>query len=143
MPKLFRSMISENGKPKVGTESKMLGVRIAPNPNADIPVDGNGHVQPQTGGMSVRSNWRKLPYFLIPKRLRPLVPKACGSNNLVCWSIGTGPFLSGDLTNNLLFRPDPDDATVHGFVEPKDEMSIEELQDALAQTRDQWVNGED
>ena len=138
MLKVFRSMLADGGKPNVGSESKMLGVRVASNPQADIPVDGNGDVHPATGGMSVAPDWRKLPSFLIPKRLKPLIPDACGSNNLVFWSMGDGPFEENDLTDKLRFRPDPDDPANHGFVEPNALMIIDHFQKALAETRDQW-----
>jgi hypothetical protein len=53
MPKIYRTMLADGGKPKVGSASKLLGVRFAPNPRADIPVDEHGNVHPETGGMSV------------------------------------------------------------------------------------------
>ena len=139
MPKIYRTMLADGGKPKVGSESKMLGVRIAPTPQADIPVDEQGVVYPQTGGMSVAPEWRKLPYFLVPKRLRALRPDARGSNQLACWTLGQGAFKQGDLSDNLVLRPDPNGLARHGLVEPKVEMSIETFQEALAKTRDRWV----
>ena len=139
MPKIYRTMLTDGGKPKVGSESKMLGVRIAPNPHADIPVDEHGNVHPETGGMSVAPAWRKLPYFLIPKRLKALRPDACGSNHVACWSLGEGLFKQGDMSDKLVLRPDPEDPARHGFVEPKGEMSIDTYQDALAETREHWV----
>ena len=142
MPKIFRSMLAENGKPKVGSASKMLGVRVPPNPEPDLPVDGNGDVHPKSGGMSVVPDWRSLPDFLIPKRLRALRPDASGSNNLVCWSLGDGAFDEVDLTEKLRLRPDPDDPAGHGFVEPNHTMTVQRFQESLAETRDQWIKDE-
>lgn len=132
MPKICRSMLEDGGKPKVGPEGKMLGVRVAPDPRPDIAADANGNVHPHSGGMSVAPHWRELPSFLIPKRLKSLVPDACGSNKLVCWTTGQGEFVEGNLNNDLRLRPDPKDPLSHGFVEPAREMKIDDLQLALA-----------
>jgi hypothetical protein len=139
MPKIYRTMLADGGKPKVGSESKMLGVRIAPTPRPDIPVDQAGNVHPDTGGMSVVPDWRELPYFLVPMRLKAVRPDARGSNQLTCWSLGEGLFEVGSLADKLVLRPDSNDPTAHGFVEPSDVMSIENYQEALAETQDQWV----
>jgi hypothetical protein len=139
MPKICRSMVEDVGKPMVGPEGRMLGVRVAPNPQPDIPVDPNGNVQPNSGGMSVAPEW---PYFLVPRRLRAIRSDARGRNDLVCWSMSEGPFERGDISDGLLLRPDPDNPSKHGFVEPAREMSIDEFQECLAQTRDQWVRDE-
>ncbi|MBI3821473.1 MAG: hypothetical protein HY289_02210 [Planctomycetes bacterium] len=139
MPKIFRSMHDDGGKPKVGSGSKMLGVRGPPDPHADLPVDPNGNVHPQTGGMSVAPDWRKRPYFLVPMRLRSLVPRARGSNDLDCWRLGDGDFETVALTDKLDLRIDQGQPLNHGVVEPKLNMSIVDFQDALAQTCDLWV----
>jgi hypothetical protein len=42
MPTIYRSMKqAEDGLPVVGSNSKELGVRVPPNPNADVDLDGN------------------------------------------------------------------------------------------------------
>jgi hypothetical protein len=132
-------MFAEGGKPKVGSESKMLGVRITPNPHADIPVDGNGNVHPETGGMSVAPAWRKLPWHLIPRRLDR---RGCGHDDLVCWRFGDGDFEIGNLNDDLVLRPDPNQLDKHGVVEPARLMAIAEYQGALAATCDQWIKDE-
>ena len=142
MPKICRSMLADGDKPQIGNGSKMLGVRMAPDPNPDILADAKGKVSPQTGGMSVAPEWQKLPHHLIPKRFRDLFPRASGSNHLVLWTMGTGPFLTGPLTKDLDFRQDPGNLVTHGFVEPPQEMSADEFQNALAATQDQWVKDE-
>ncbi len=100
MPKICRSMLEDGGTPKVGSGGKLLGVRLSTDP-PDIRVDPNGDVHPNTGGMSVAPEWRKLPSFLIPRRLKPLLPDACGSNKLVCWTMGEGRFEEGDVNSEL------------------------------------------
>jgi hypothetical protein len=135
-------MLADGDQPKVGNESKMLGVRIAPHPQADIAVDPNGDVHPNTGGMSVAPDWRQLPYFLIPRRLKALIPDARGSNHLVCWTLGQGLFEAGLLTNELALRLDPDKPEAHGFVEPSQSVNIHAYQAAIAQTQSNWTREE-
>jgi hypothetical protein len=135
-------MLEDDGKPMIGSESKMLGVRVAPNPNADIPVDGNGDVQPLTGGMSVAPAWRNLPLHLISRRLQRFVPRARGHDDLVCWRLGQGEFKGADVSADLVLRPDPSKPNEHGFVEPSQVMTAAAYQGALAATRDTWVRDE-
>ena len=142
MPKIFRSMLEDGGKPKVGSASKMLGVRVAPNTPPDIPVDGNGDVHPKSGGMSVAPDWRKLPDHLIPRRLKQFIPRARGRDDLVCWRLGDLDFLDGQPIGLLVLRVDPARTDKHGFVEPASLMSIVDYQCALASTRDDWIPDE-
>src|SRR5882724_10350350 len=107
MPTVYRSMFADQGKPRVGKGNRTLGIRIAPDPHADIPVDAHGHVQPGSGGMSVAPGWRQLTFFLIPERLKPEVPGARGSNDLVCWRLGEGPFAAAEVAKDLSLRLDP------------------------------------
>ena len=139
MPKIYRTMLDDGGKPKVGSKSKMLGVRIAPNPHPDIPVDVHGNVHPATGGMSVAPEWKKLPWHLIPRRLHP---KGRGGNDLICWRFSDGEFDKDALNAALALRPDPGGPAKHGFVEPSHVMTIGEYQAALAATRDDWIQDE-
>lgn len=139
MPKIFRSMLEDGGKPKVGSEGKLLGVRIAPDPRPDIAADGNGAVHPKTGGMSVAPDWRKLPDHLIP---RGLIPRARGRDDLVCWRLGDLEFLDGQPIGSLVLRVDPAPSDKHGFIEPAKLMSIVDYQSALAATRDYWIRDE-
>ncbi|MCI0681285.1 MAG: hypothetical protein L0Y71_04205 [Gemmataceae bacterium] len=142
MPQVYRSMLADGGKPKVGAQSKMLGVRVQPHANADIVVDDQGNVHPNTGGMSVAPGWRQLPSFLIPKRLRHLAPDACGRNQLVCWQMGEGAFVAARLADDLQLQPDADKPMVHGVIEPAQSMSIAQYQSSLAATRDHWMQDE-
>jgi hypothetical protein len=136
MPRLFRSMIAEDGKPKVGAEAKMLGVRVAPHPHPDIPVDPTGIVNPNSGGMSVAPEWRKLPWHLIPKRLHP---RGRAHSDVKCWRLGDGEFKDGAVNPDLFFRLDPAAPEKHGVVEPARTMTIAEYQAALAATRNDWA----
>ena len=142
MPKIFRSMLADGGKPKVGSKGKLLGVRIPPDPNADLPVDPNGKVQPQTGGMSVAPDWRKLPDHLIPRRLKRLIPRARGRDDLVCWRLGDAEFLDCQCIALLVLRVDPAQPDKQGFIEPASPMSIADYRSALASTRDDWIPDE-
>lgn len=47
MPQVFRPMIvnEQDGLPLVGTESKRLGVRVPPNPHADVASVGSVQVK--------------------------------------------------------------------------------------------------
>lgn len=139
MPKICRSMLEDGGKPKVGPEGKMLGVRVAPDPRPDIAADANGNVHPHSGGMSVAPHWRKLPWHLIPKRLDP---RGRGNDDLICWRFGQGTFADGKISDDLAFRIDPKQPHRHGTVEPVRIMALTEYQTALAATRDDWVRDE-
>ena len=45
MPTIYRAMKrADDGLPAVGSNSKELGVRVPPNPNAEIDLDENGNV---------------------------------------------------------------------------------------------------
>lgn len=113
----------------------MLGVKAGSEEYDDIAPDESGNVHPRTGGMSVAPSWRELPQHRIPKRLRSLCPKARGSNDLVVWSMGEGPFQSEAITTQLNLRVDKPG---HGMLEPASTMPLDEYERALADTSDQW-----
>jgi hypothetical protein len=137
MPLIYRAMTRDNdGRPKVGTTARTLGVRLPPDPKPDITPDSNGVVRPGTGGMSVAPAWRRLPLYRIPRRLRHLVPQAHGKDEDACWTMGDGPFADGTLAAGLALRVD---SARHGLVEPDGEMTVEAYQEALAATRDHWT----
>src|SRR5262245_45755118 len=102
MPTIFRTMKrADDSLPVVGSNSKELGVRVSPNPNADIDLDANNCVILNGKGLSVAANWRDLLPHLIPKRLKPLSPDAAGPNTLTCYKMGTGVFAAGTVSNDL------------------------------------------
>lgn len=144
MPRFYRSMLIEDGKPKVGAGGKLLGVRVPPvvgNAKPDLEPGENGIVQPRSGGMSVRSNWRQLPLHLIPRRLNSVttgITEATGSNALHCWRFGEGDFADDIISGSLCLRVD-NPSGGHGVVEPIDAMHIDEFQSQLATTRSDWT----
>jgi hypothetical protein len=91
--------------------------------------------------MSVGPSLRDLPVTLVPKRLKHVVLGANGSNSHRCWRVGDGLYEPGPVARGLQLRIDVDG--IHGFVEPSAQTNIDEYQQALAATRDQWVIGED
>jgi hypothetical protein len=140
LPLLYRVMFADGDAPLVGTGSNCLGVRDGLTP--EIPVDTDGTVRPDTGGMSVSPSLECLPIHLIPKRLRQLFPGATGSNNkptLVPWHIGEGPFAAAAVTDDLTFRLDPRSPDRHGFIEPARPMDYNAYKAALTATRSLWV----
>jgi hypothetical protein len=81
MPTIYRAMKrSDDGRPVIGSGSNELGVRVPPNPHADIETDDDGNVLLNENGMSVVDNWRSLLPHLIPKRLKSVFAGATGSN---------------------------------------------------------------
>ena len=134
MPKIYRGMKQEQGKPALGAAATTLGARV---PN-DIEADAGGLVHPGTGGMSVSPTLRTLPYFCVPERLQMIYPRARGRNDLAVWSMGTGDFAEGSVTENLNLRPDPAN-TKHGLVEPASSMTLDDYQNALAATQEAWI----
>lgn len=135
-------MLADGDKPRIGVEFGMLGARTPPNPLVDIPVDSAGMVHSGTGGISVAPELKNLPMLLIPARLKHLFPKARGNDELVCWRWGDGSFKGSAVSPGLVFRPDPKKPNKHGFVEPANSMLIDQYQQALAETQDQWVRDE-
>jgi len=127
--------VDADKKLKTGSTGRTLGVRTD-----EIPVDDNGRILPETGGMSVSPNWRALAPWRIPKRLSSKSPGACGKNADECWRHGSGAFEIGPVNAQLFLRPND---TSHGLVEPAHEMSIAEYRSALELTRDDWVIDED
>ncbi len=133
MSGIFRSMIADGNMPTVGSASKMLGVR---DDGYDIPIEPNGNVRPHTGGLSVSPDWRSLPPFLVPHRLRTMINSARGSNRLACFRLDVLPFQEVQITELLVLRPNTSE---HGTIEPSRDMLLSEFQDALAVTRESWI----
>jgi hypothetical protein len=132
-------MIHADDVPIVGSGKNLLGVRVPPDPQADIRPDGGGNVHPGASGMSVAPRWRDLPYFLIPKRLKELVPDARGRNDLVCFRCGEGNFVESSITEKLTLKPD---RPTHATVQPANTMPLADYQNAIAATCDGWTKDE-
>src|SRR5438045_1624133 len=121
MPLIFRTMFAdESGRPRIGGKKCNLGVRVAPETPADIQVAQDQTVRPGAGGMSVAPQWRRLPFFLIPRRLKEMVAGATGNNQTFCWKMGDGPFTMAVVADGLQLKPENDH---HGLVEPDDQMA--------------------
>ncbi len=45
VPLIFRSMLTDAGKPLIGSDNNQLGVRTKPHPRPDIPVTGDSQAQ--------------------------------------------------------------------------------------------------
>src|ERR1700733_11564722 len=89
MPLVYRVMKKDDdGLPTLSPTS--LGARPG-----DVDVDGGNNVQVNGKGMSVSPNWRDININRIPKRLRPKLPGAGGSNNTFCFRAGLGLFQQG------------------------------------------------
>ena len=140
---MYRAMLADGGRPRVGPSALTLGVRVPPDEHADLAVGAEGMVEPRTGGMSVAPAWRRLPVHRIPRRLRGKFPRAAGKNDVFLWRMGDGPFTEGPFADRLLFRTDPEQPNAHGFVEPGATMPVGEYQEALAATRERWVIDEE
>lgn len=135
MPKIYRVMREEHGKPAVGPSSSKLGVRVPD----DIPTDDAGLVHPGTEGMSVAPSLATLPERMLPKRFRKQgFPAARGNDSAFVWTMGEGPFVAGKVAPGLALRPDPEAPERHGFVEPERPVPLEQYETALSVTRDLW-----
>ena len=126
---------ADDGLPLFGQRSRELGVRVPPDPNADIDVDSNGEIVMNGKGMSVADHWQSLPPHLIPKRLRDRARGAIGSNATSCYRLGEGPFSASPINDRLILAVDSDR---HGLICPSEAMTMESFQSALAGTRLQW-----
>ena len=124
--RLYRSMKeAADGSPVVGPSARMLGVRPGGSPTPDVlatkPTD---LVQPGQGGMSVAPHD---PMYLQRHR-RPVSLGGLGLDPV--WYIEIE-----DLKPDLAFRQDK---AKHGVIEPKQAMTLQEFQDALARTGSHW-----
>ena len=117
--------------PTVGDDAQSLGVRVL----GDIVPDKSGAVHPGPHGMSVAPSLRALPLHRIPKRLRPIVPAARGSDHLHIWTIGTEAFASGPACTGLHLTVDNDH---HGTVGPDAAIALAGFRAALAATQHGW-----
>jgi hypothetical protein len=114
----------EDGLPKPGSSARTLGARC----NIDIPINEDGFVEPEMGGMSVSPPPpENLPYIRRP-------PKYGGTGKDPVWAVDTDK-----LPEELGYRPDPERPDEHGFIEPSRRMVFEEYQRAIHATRGLWT----
>ena len=134
MARVFRTMLADGHRPRVGDGDDMLGVRTG----IDVKPDNAGNVAPGKG-MSVGRAWHELPFKRIPRRLEDKMPNGfpipMGSNETCIWQMGDGPFADGDLENGLRLRVTQ---PKHAQIEPGAVMPLVELQKRLAGTVDAW-----
>jgi hypothetical protein len=102
-----------------GPTARTLGVR----PGDDIPVV-SGRVRPGTGGMSVAPD----SPMNLPDHRRP--PSLGGTGKDPVWAMTID-----SLGDDLVFHQDRPN---HGLFEPAREMSIDDLQRALADLASKW-----
>lgn len=135
MAQVFRSMLKEDERPKIGNDDNMLGVRVPPHVRADIFPDLHGQVPPNAGGLSVNKDWRKMLLNHIPTRFNNIVAGARGGDRKAIWTSGSGDFVDGRFSPGLQLRVD---GANHGLVEPEIVMDMATYQDYLAATGDSW-----
>jgi len=123
MSKLFRAMkCDENNLPLLGQSASKLGVR----PNKDIPIDAQGYVHPQTGGMSVTVD----DVMCLPPHRRP--PDFNGTGKDPVFSINKEQ-LPRTLTARQQGSPH------HYLIEPSDTCIFAQYEAHLFSTRPNWV----
>jgi hypothetical protein len=133
MPLVFRVMKKDaDGLPTLSPTS--LGVRPV-----DVDVDGANNVQVNGKGMSVSPSWRVININRVPKRLRPKLAGAGGSNNTFCFRTGAGPFEQGPFANGLTLEPD---SATHGNIAPDIVVPFATYQRDLEATRQGWQEDE-
>ncbi len=134
MPTVYRVMRKEaDNLPTVSQTS--LGVR----PGTDIDFDSQNNVLVNGKGMSVAPNWRNININRIPKRMRPLLAGAGGSNTWFCFRTGSGSFQQGEFATGLTLEPD---SATHGNVAPVQVVPLTTYEADLAATRLDWVEDE-
>jgi hypothetical protein len=112
-----------DGSPVIGESARTLGARRG----IDIELDEDAFIAPEIGGMSVSPGGPEN----LPRHRRP--PEWGGTGLDPVWRIS-----GSDLGEDLLYRPDPLDPDVHGFIEPARAMAFDEYQALLVQTRSKW-----
>ena len=122
MALLYRAMIRDaDGAPAIGNSARELGIRLV----LDIEVDDESMVEPLTGGMSVS---HEVEY--LPAHRRPRDHGGTGPDPL--WVIDEESLVEG------LVRRDDHELEGHAFVEPAWRMRLDDYEDLLALTRDDW-----
>jgi hypothetical protein len=121
---MFRAMKAEpDDLPKVGRSGRELGIRTV-GPIRDLPVGGDGMVEPKTGGMSVALDAaRNLP--------KPRLPRSLGGE-------GRDPVFTmrrAEVPEALILRVN---RHPHALVEPIRRCLLVEFESDLAGTRSFW-----
>ena len=120
---LFRAMKSaDDNLPVLGQSARELGAR----PNQDIPVDNQGNVQSQSGGMSVTAD----DVMHLPPHRRPLAFMGTGKDPV--FSIQ-----EEQLSPDLIARQFG--SQHHYLIEPRENCTFSQYQINLHSTRPHWV----
>ena len=119
LAEIFRGMKDGSGMPKVEASARGLGAR----PGTDIPVDADGLVHPNTGGISMSPSPGDLPPHRKP-------PEFGGTGKDPIWKID-----SDNLGDNLKYIPDKPG---HGTIQPSKSMSLGKYQEALGGLQNQF-----
>src|SRR5262245_42419293 len=132
--------VDADGLPKVGTQSKCLGVREPPDRHADVNIDAAGYVILDGNGLSVTADWRQLPGHLIPEHLDDGFNGASGKGMRV-FVHGSEGFSEGPVAAGLQLRHKPRSST-SGNVTPVASVPLAQYQNDLRATRPDWVDDE-
>lgn len=125
---IYRAMREgPDGLPLLGRTARDLGVRR----EEDIPVDSDGCVEPEIGGLSATpSDPARLPWHRRPRSLG-------GGGKDPVWALDLGV-----LGDPLAYRPDPLNPDVHGFIEPSRRVTFEEYEASIQATAPHWQREE-
>jgi len=126
-----------DGLPKVGAQSKCLGVREPPNAHADVNIDASGYVILNRRGMSVVAAWTDLPGHLIPEHLDDGLNGASGKGMRV-FVHGSGGFSEGPVASGLELLHKRSHGR-SGNVTPTVSVPLGQYQNDLQATRANWV----
>jgi hypothetical protein len=129
--------VDGDGFPKVGSQSKCLGVREPPNPHADVDLDAGGNVVLNRRGLSVVADWRQLSGHLLPEHLDDGFNGASGKGMQV-FVHGTGRFTDEDAVAESLALVHKRGTTTSGNVTPRASVPLAQFQADLRATREGW-----
>lgn len=135
VPQVFRAMLPDGKRPRIGMGRNMLSARVP----IDVKPDHNDCVKPGKG-MSVFRSVEEMYPFLIPPSYIDRYPEASGGDPACkLWRLGTGPFVAGAITDDLALCPGSGNKSAHGEIAPSRAMHVDAYQKALAATQDEWT----
>ena len=92
--------------------------------------------------MSVVPSVDKFKSFRLPRRYSRYNRSASGKEAHFVWRMGEGPFILAPVAAGLQLRPDRPDPKrgdiEHGVIEPSQRMRLEDYEQSLVATRDEW-----
>jgi hypothetical protein len=129
--------VDGDGLPKVGSQSKCLGVREPPNAHADVDLDDAGNVVLNRRGLSVVADWRQLSGHLVPEHLDDGANGASGKGMQV-FVHGTGDFTDASAVAENLVLLHKQGRNNSGNVTSKASVPLAQFQRDLQATRPGW-----